>query len=253
MVMLALRLTELEECTALSREKACLRGLHWTLSMQNHRGGWAAFDKDCSNVVLTKVPFADHNAMIDPPTADVTGRVLEFLGYIGYDLSYPCVSAAVDFLRREQEPDGSWYGRWGVNYIYGTWQVLRGLAAVGVPSDDSAVLHGAEWLCSVQRPDGGWGETCATYADPSLKGSGPSTPSQTAWAVMGLISAGWAAHACVARGVEYLLKTQRPDGHWDEDECTGTGFPLVYYLTYRLYRDAFPLMALGAYHRSLPR
>lgn len=249
MVMLALRQTALEEPEALARERACLRGLHWLLSMQSRNGGWAAFDKNNTRAFLGKIPFADHNAIIDPPTADITGRVLEFLGNVGYDTSYPCVAAAVEFLRREQGADGSWFGRWGVNYIYGTWQVLRGLQAVGVDMAEPFVRRAADWLVSVQRPDGGWGEGCETYADPSLKGCGPSTPSQTAWALMGLLAAGRAEDQAATRGVEHLLATQRPDGCWDEAACTGTGFPLVYYLTYGFYRDYFPLMALGLYQR----
>lgn len=250
MVMLSLRHVDLDAPLALLRERACLRGLHWLLSMQSRNGGWAAFDKNNTRRILTKMPFADHNAMIDPPTADVTGRILELLGYIGYDLSYPCIQAAIQFLRSEQEADGSWYGRWGVNYLYGTWQVLRGLRAIGVPGTEEFVQRAAEWLCSVQLPSGGWGETCGTYRDPSLKGRGPATPSQTAWAIMGLIAAGRTGSPAVHHGIEYLLATQQPDGTWEETECTGTGFPLVYYLTYTLYRNYFPLMALGIYRKE---
>ncbi|MBI5596937.1 MAG: squalene--hopene cyclase [Elusimicrobia bacterium] len=253
MVMLALRHVELEDRPALQREQACLRGLHWLLSMQSASGGWAAFDKDNTKVILTKIPFADHNAMIDPPTADVTGRVLELLGYIGYDSSYGAVQSAVEFLKSEQEPDGSWYGRWGVNYIYGTWQVLMGLKAIGADMSEPWIQKAANWLASVQLPDGGWGETCTTYNDPSLKGRGPATPSQTAWAVMGLISAGRAADPAVERGAAHLLSTQRSDGAWDEAGFTGTGFPKVFYLEYTLYRDSFPLLALGKYRSELRR
>jgi squalene-hopene/tetraprenyl-beta-curcumene cyclase len=250
MVMLALRQAGLDEPEALARERACLRGLHWLLSMQSRDGGWAAFDKDNTRAILAKIPFADHNAIIDPPTADVTGRVLEFLGYVGYDESYPCVASAVRFIRAVQEADGSWFGRWGVNYLYGTWQVLRGLKAVGCDMRAPFVQKAADWLASVQLPEGGWGESCETYANPSLKGGGPATPSQTAWAVMGLLAAGRADDPAVTHGVRYLLATQRRDGTWDETECTGTGFPQVYYLTYGLYRDYFPLMALGIYRRA---
>lgn len=253
MVMLALRHTELDESLTLRREKACLRGLHWLLSMQSRDGGWAAFDKDNTKAIFTKIPFADHNAMIDPPTADITGRVLEFLGYIGYDETYPCARAAVDFLRKEQEADGSWFGRWCVNYIYGTWQVLRGLEAVGCDMSQPWTRKAADWLLSVQLPNGGWGETCETYDDPALKGKGPATPSQTAWAVMGLISAGLADHPAVERGIEWLISNQRADGTWDETEFTGTGFPKVFYLEYTMYRDSFPLWALGMYQRALLR
>ncbi|MBI3548357.1 MAG: squalene--hopene cyclase [Elusimicrobia bacterium] len=250
MVMLALRHVHLEEPLALAREKACLRGLHWLLSMQSSKGGWAAFDKDNTKYIFTKIPFADHNAIIDPPTADITARVLEFLGYIGYDDSYGCVRSAIDFLRKEQETDGSWYGRWSVNYIYGTWQVLRGLAAIGEDMRQPYVQKAAEWLKSVQLPDGGWGETCLTYNDPSKKGTGPATPSQTAWAVMGLMAAGLGSDPAVLRGIEYLISTQRPDGTWDETEFTGTGFPKVFYLEYTMYRNYFPLLALGQYRAA---
>jgi squalene-hopene/tetraprenyl-beta-curcumene cyclase len=253
MVMLALRHIALDESLALGREKACLRGLHWLLSMQSPNGGWAAFDKNNTKVILTKIPFADHNAMIDPPTPDLTARVLEILGHIGYDMSYPCVRAAVDFLKQEQLADGSWFGRWGVNYIYGTWQVLRGLAAIGYDMKEAWVQRGADWLASVQLPDGGWGETCRTYDDPSLKGTGPSTPSQTAWALQGLMAAGRSDSNAVKAGVEHLLVTQREDGLWDETEFTGTGFPKVFYLEYTLYRNYFPLMALGQYRHELRR
>ena len=157
------------------------------------------------------------------------------------------------FIRAEQEADGSWYGRWGVNYIYGTWQVLMGLDSIGADMNQPWIQKGANWLASVQREDGGWGETCATYADPSLKGAGPSTPSQTAWAILGLLSAGRASDPAVERGVAYLLSTQRPDGTWDESEITGTGFPKVFYLGYTMYRHSFPLMALGKYQDVLRR
>ncbi|MFA5140304.1 MAG: squalene--hopene cyclase [Elusimicrobiota bacterium] len=252
MVMLALRHAELGERLTLAREKACLRGLHWLLSMQSRNGGWAAFDKDNMRFIFTKIPFADHNAMIDPPTADVTGRVLEFLGYIGYDASYECVRSAVAFLRKEQEADGSWFGRWCVNYIYGTWQVLRGLRAVGVDMSEPWVQKAADWLSAAELPDGGWGETCATYHDPALKGKGPATPSQTAWAIMGLMAADRFDDS-VERGIEHLLSTQREDGTWDEAEFTGTGFPKVFYLEYTLYRDYFPLIALGLYQNELAK
>jgi len=250
MVMLALRHVHLDEHTAHRREKACLRGLNWLLSMQSRSGGWAAFDKDNTKVILTKIPFSDHNAMIDPPWADVTGRVLEFLGYIGYDQSYPAVARAARFLRTEQEEDGSWFGRWGVNYIYGTWQVLRGLAAIDEDMSLPYVRRAVDWLKSVQLPDGGWGETGATYEDPSLKGKGPATPSQTAWALMGLMAAG-VYDESVCRGVEYLVRTQKADGTWDETEYTGTGFPKVFYLEYTMYRNYFPIHALGVYQSAL--
>jgi len=249
MVMLALRHVYLEDDLSQKREKACLRGLHWLLSMQCRGGGWAAFDKDNSKWIFTKIPFADHNAMIDPPTSDVTARVLEFLGYIGYDKGYPCVQRAVEFLKNQQEGDGSWYGRWGVNYLYGTWQALRGLAAIGEDADQTYVQKAIQWLRQSQHPDGGWGETCSTYVAPEQKGSGPSTPSQTAWALMGLMSFGQVYDPQVEKGVQYLLSTQKPNGNWEETEFTGTGFPKVFYLEYTLYRNYFPLMVLGMHQR----
>ncbi len=248
MVMLALRHVEMDESLGKARERSCLRGINWLWGMQSRSGGWAAFDKDNTRAILTKIPFADHNAMIDPPTADVTARVLEFMGYVGYDLSFPRIKKAVDFLRQEQEKDGSWFGRWGVNYIYGTWQVLRGLAAIGEDMNQPYIRRAADWLKSVQMDDGGWGERCDTYNDPSLKGKGPSTPSQTAWGLMGLLAAGENGDSePVRRAVDYLIRTQKIDGTWDENECTGTGFPKVYYLEYTMYRQYFPLQALGNY------
>ncbi len=249
MVMLALRHAELGEGEALARERACLRGLHWLLSMQSRNGGWGAFAKDNTRAYFSRIPFADHNAIIDPPTPDVTGRVLEFLGSVGYDISYPCIRSAVECLRRSQEADGSWFGRWGVNYIYGTWQVLRGLQAVGCELGEPFIQQAADWLYAIQLPSGGWGESCATYEDPAKKGQGPATASQTAWAIMGLLAAGRGSDPSAARGVGYLLATQGADGTWSETACTGTGFPGVYYLTYGLYKDYFPLMALGLYRR----
>jgi squalene-hopene/tetraprenyl-beta-curcumene cyclase len=252
MVMLALRHAHLDEPLAQAREKACLRGINWELSMQNPNGGWAAFDRDNTKAILTKIPFADHNAMIDPPTVDITGRVLELLGKVGYDGSYPCVSRAVRFIKDEQEADGSWFGRWCVNYIYGTWQVLRGLRAIDEDMSQDYIQAAARWLKSVQREDGGWGETCATYADPSLKGRcGAATPTQTAWAIMGLMAAGHEDDESVRRGVEWLIRNQKEDGCWDELEWTGTGFPKVFYLEYPLYRQHFPLQALGVYQHIL--
>ena len=159
--------------------------------MQNRDGGWAAFDVDIDNEVLTKVPFADHNAMLDPSCADITARVLELLGDLGYRADHPAIARALDYLWKTQEPEGCWYGRWGVNYIYGTWQVLQGLKAHRLPDGPPGAASGpADWLESVQQPSGGWGETCASYDDPSLMGQGEPTASQTAWAVLGLIAAG---------------------------------------------------------------
>ena len=250
MVLLALRHVKLDEPQAALRKSAFLRGLNWVLSMQGPSGGWAAFDRDNTRTVLTEIPFADHNAMIDPPTADVTARVLEVLGYLGLGVQDAPVAKALEFLRNQQEPDGSWFGRWGVNYLYGTWQVLRGLAAIGEDPRKPHMQRAVRWLTSVQLPDGGWGETCATYEDPRMKGQGPATPTQTAWALMGLMAAGVVDDA-VHRGIGALVRTQRSDGTWDESQFTGTGFPKVYYLEYTMYRNYFPLQALGIYRRTL--
>jgi squalene-hopene/tetraprenyl-beta-curcumene cyclase len=249
MVLLALRHVKLEGPLAQAREKAFLRGLNWLLSMQSSNGGWAAFDIDNTKAIFTYIPFADHNAMIDPPTVDVTARVLETLGLVGYDKTYPSVRQAITFLKQEQEADGSWYGRWGVNYIYGTWQAVRGLTCIGESPSEPYIQNALSWLRSVQQPDGGWGERCDTYEDPDRKGKGPSTPSQTAWALMAFLSCGLLDDPAVERGVRYLLGTQRPDGTWEENEFTGTGFPKVFYLEYTYYRHYFPLLALGMFQR----
>ncbi|HEV3136257.1 MAG TPA: prenyltransferase/squalene oxidase repeat-containing protein, partial [Pirellulales bacterium] len=185
------------------------RAVNWVLALQNHDGGWGAFDRDNDHEFLCRVPFADHNAMIDPSTPDLSGRVLEMLGQLGRRVGDPVVDAAVAYMRRTQEPDGSWFGRWGVNYIYGTWQALVGLAAVGVAFDDSMIVAGAHWLLSFQQPSGGWGESPDSYARPHLRGRGPTTASQTAWALLGLIAGGLARHPATARGIRYLLRTQR--------------------------------------------
>lgn len=223
------------------------RGLNWLLAMQNDDGGWAAFDRNNCRRFLCHVPFADHNAMIDPSAPDLTGRVLEALGTLGRRLGCPEVDRAVRYLRRSQEPDGSWFGRWGVNYVYGTWQALTGLRAVGVPEDDPAVQAGAEWLITHQHADGGWGELPDTYDHPERRGRGPATPSQTAWAVMGLIAAGKQSHRAVLQGVRFLLDHWSPEEGWDEPYFTGTGFPRVFYLRYHLYALYFPMMALAKF------
>jgi len=228
---------------------ALQRGARWMLGMQCANGGWGAFDRDNDRELLTRVPFADHNAMIDPPTADITARVLEMLGRLGFDPDHPSVQRGLDFVWSEQEPDHAWYGRWGVNYIYGTWQVLVGLREIGVSPGDARIRAGAQWLKNMQQADGGWGESAATYDHPELRGQGPTTASQTAWALLGLIAAGEVHSPAVRRGVEYLISTQQGDGSWQEDWFTGTGFPRVFYLKYHLYRIYFPLMALARYAR----
>jgi len=229
---------------------AIARAERWLLGMQNKDGGWGAFDRDNTSEFLCHVPFADHNAMIDPSTPDLAARVLEALGCMGRRVGNPAIDRAVKYLRATQEADGAWFGRWGVNYIYGTWQVITGLRAVGVPEHDPMIVAGANWLLAHQQPSGGWGESCDSYAEPHLRGQGATTASQTAWALLGLLAAGKHDHPAVARGVRYLLDTQRSDGGWDEPEFTGTGFPRVFYLRYHLYPIYFPLMALAQYART---
>ncbi len=228
-------------------ESAIAKGEAWMLAMQNSDGGWGAFDRNNNRQFLCRIPFADHNAMIDPSSPDITARVLESLAALGRAPSMPAIQRGLAYIRKHQEPDGSWFGRWGVNYIYGTWQVLVGLAAVNVPAHDPAMRAGACWLLSCQQPCGGWGETPRSYDEPALKGQGPVTASQTAWAVLGLIAAGRHDSPAARRGIEYLLTTQNEDGTWDEAEFTGTGFPRVFYLKYHYYRIYFPLMALARY------
>ena len=232
------------------QDKSVQRALDWVLSMQCKNGGWASFDKDNDRMVFQQIPFADHNAMLDPATVDITGRVLECLATYGYSMKDKPVRRAVEFLKREQEPDGSWFGRWGVNYIYGTMLVLRGLEAIGMDHHEPCIQQAAEWLRMMQNPDGGWGETCGSYDDPNTKGVGPSTASQTAWAVMGLLAANDTRSDSLQQGVACLLKTQLRDGSWNEAWYTGTGFPRVFYLMYHMYRQYFPLIALTAYAKA---
>ena len=219
------------------------RALNWLLAMQSEDGGWAAFDVDNNWAVLNQVPFADHNAMLDPTCPDITGRVLESLCRRGL-ANHDAVRRGVGYLLQAQEKDGSWYGRWGVNYIYGSFLAMRGLAASGAPGARDAVARAADWLRAIQNPDGGWGESCASY-DRDHFVPAPSCPSQTAWAVLGLLAANGHDSAAVRRGVEFLLERRNPDGTWPEDATTGTGFPTVFYLTYAMYRDYFPLLALA--------
>jgi squalene-hopene/tetraprenyl-beta-curcumene cyclase len=220
------------------------------LAMQSRGGGWGAFDADNTRELLTRVPFADHNAMIDPPTADITARTLEMFGRCGAASNLSTLVDALTFVWNSQEPDGAWYGRWGVNYIDGTWQVLVGLEAIGIPARDPRIQRAVEWLKSKQQPNGGWGETARSYDQPELRGTGTVTASQTAWAVLGLMAAGEAGSLAVERGIRFLIETQTADGTWDEEEFTGTGFPKVFYLRYHLYRHYFPLMAIGRYMKS---
>jgi squalene-hopene/tetraprenyl-beta-curcumene cyclase len=230
-----------------AQRRAIARGYQWVMAMQGSDGGWGAYDKDNNRMVLNLIPFADHRALLDPSTADLAGRCLEMLGALGYDRTHPAAVRALEFLQREQEPDGSWYGRWGVNYVYGTWSVLAGLRAIGEDMSAHCVSRAVAWLESRQNPDGGWGESCLSYADPSTSGRGESTPSQTAWALLALLSAGGLDSISVVRGINYLLRHQREDGSWEEVRHTGTGFPRVFYLRYHWYCQYFPLWALAMY------
>jgi squalene-hopene/tetraprenyl-beta-curcumene cyclase len=246
MVLLALRL--IPTTTPQLRDAALKRGLDWMMTFQCKDGGWGAFDN-----ILEKVPFADHNAMLDPECADITARILEVLGYENWPVDHPQIQKAIEYIRAKQEADGSWYGRWGVNYIYGTWQVLRGLRALKLNLNQPWLLRARDWLENVQHADGGWGERCNTYEDPVFKGRGPSTASQTAWAVMGLCAFDDPNRTSIKRGIEYLIRNQNRDGSWTEHETTGTGFPKVFYLKYDMYRNAWPLLAFATYKQLLER
>jgi squalene-hopene/tetraprenyl-beta-curcumene cyclase len=227
------------------------RALNWLLARQGRDGGWAAFDVDNNWEILTHVPFADHNAMLDPTCADITGRVLEALAVCGLGREHSAVQKGINYLLRTQTADGSWYGRWGVAYIYGTCFALRGLAAAGEDDHEPYIQRANEWLRSIQNADGGWGESCASY-DNGIYTPAQSTPSQTAWAILGLIAGGDTNSSSVQHGIEYLVETQRTDGNWDEELSTGTGFPKVFYLNYHLYKLNFPLLALAAYQKTRP-
>jgi len=237
--------------------EAIARAREWIVGMQSNGrgafdGGWGAFEPENTHLHLNHIPFADHGALLDPPTADVTARCVSFLAQAGMPSDDPVMARAIAFLRREQEPDGSWFGRWGTNYIYGTWSVLCAFNAAGILPDDPSVRRAVSWLVSVQREDGGWGEDEATYADAPAGRYTESTPSQTAWALLGLMAAGEADHESVARGIAYLTATQREDGEWTERPYTAVGFPRVFYLRYHGYRLYFPLLALARY-RTLRR
>ena len=238
----------------LERQTAMERGQAWMRAMQNRDGGWAAFDRGCDRESLTFVPFADHNAMIDPSTSDITARGVIAFRACGTSPDAEIIERAKRFLLREQERDGSWYGRWGCNYLYGTWLALSGLRAAGEAMDRAPYQRAAQWLRDCQNDDGGWGELPASYDDPGLKGRGPSTASQTAWALMGLSAAGDDSSDSVIRGIEYLLENQRAAGDWHDEHWTGTGFPKVFYLRYHFYGTYFPLQALAMHQRrSAPR
>jgi squalene-hopene/tetraprenyl-beta-curcumene cyclase len=233
-----------------ARQAACIkRAVNWLMAMQGSDGGWAAFDVDNNWQFLSGVPFADHNAMLDPSCPDITGRVLEGLVASGVPRTHEAVRRGVAFLRSTQEADGSWYGRWGVNYVYGTFLALRGLRAAGDDDREAHVLRAGEWLRSIQNADGGWGESCASY-DQGTFVPARSTPSQTAWAILGLLAGGDTTSRSLQKGIEYLVETQRPDGSWHEELSTGTGFPRVFYLQYHLYRQSFPVLALAEYKKA---
>jgi squalene-hopene/tetraprenyl-beta-curcumene cyclase len=221
------------------------RGIQWILAMQNEDGGWAAFDRTISRPILECIPFADHNAIQDPSCPDITGRTLECLGHFGFRPDDPAIRKALRFLEFEQEPEGCWFGRWGVNYIYGTWQVVCGLKTVGVDISQPWIQKAGAWLKTVQKQDGSFGESADTYEEPSRKGLGPSTPSQTSWGTMALLAIYGPEDPAVCKGIRYLVNTQLDSGTWDEVWFTGTGFPRVFYLRYHLYRLYFPIMCMG--------
>jgi squalene-hopene/tetraprenyl-beta-curcumene cyclase len=230
-----------------AHEEGLKKGFGWLLGMQGKDGGWGAFDTDNNRDVFNQIPFSDLQATVDPSTADITGRAIEALGMEGYSVAHERVRAAVRFLGRIQEPDGSWAGRWGVNYLYGTWSVLMGLRSIGEDMSAPYVRKAVECIKGHQNADGGWGESFKSYLDVSHKMCGRSVPSQTAWAIMALIAAGDGNDVEALRGVEFLLRKQKPDGTWDEEEFTGTGIPKHFAMRYHNYRNCFPLMALGMF------
>lgn len=229
------------------QQKIMNRALDWARSFQCDDGGFAAFDKNINKRWLEHVPFADHNAILDPSCSDITARGLEAMGKMGYDTSDSVVQKAIAYLKNTQEEDGSWFGRWGVNYIYGTWQALRGLFYIGEDMNQDWVVRARDWLESSQNPDGGWGESPASYDNPALKGQGPSTPTQTAWAIMGLLTSENPSRPSLLKGSHYLTSTQESDGSWEEKPITGTGFPCVFYLKYEFYCTNWPMIALSEF------
>ena len=273
-VIMALAGARLQSGGEVSRQTAIDRGVAWLEALQSKNGGWGAFDKDTNSQYLTKLPFSDFGETLDPPSVDVTAHILEMYGKLGYPRDYLPLRRAYDYILREQEDDGSWFGRWGVNYIYGIGAVLPALAAVSEDMDQSYVRRAVEWVVSHQNPDGGWGESCGSYVDPELHGVGPSTASQTAWALLALLAGKEGDSPTVKRGVDYLVRNQTEEGGWDEPYFTGTGFPgygvgerlanlpkpgekgyqgldlpAAFMINYHLYRNYWPLMALGRYAR----
>jgi squalene-hopene/tetraprenyl-beta-curcumene cyclase len=234
---------------------AIARAREWIVGLHSRDGGWAAFDADNDYYYLNNIPFADHGALLDPPTADLTARCISMLAQLGETpASTAPMRDAIDYLRRTQEKDGSWYGRWGLNYIYGTWSVLCALNAAGLDGTAPEVRRAAEWLVAIQNPDGGWGEDGTSYKlDYRGYERAPSTASQTAWALLGLMAAGEVEHPAVERGIAYLCARQEADGFWSEERFTATGFPRVFYLRYHGYRKFFPLWALARYRNLKSR
>ena len=271
-VIMALAGVRMEPAGEVARVQAIERGVSWLLGMQCKNGGWAAFDKDNTSAYLTKLPFSDFGETLDPPSADVTAHIIEMFGKLGYQKDFPPLRRAYDYIRREQEDNGSWFGRWGVNYVYGVGAVLPGLAALGENMDQPYVRRAVDWLLACQSLDGGWGESCGSYVDPELHGVGTSTASQTGWALLALLAAGEEACSAVGRGITYLVSNQGDDGCWEEPYFTGTGFPgyglgerlrslpksgerghqgldmpAGFMINYHLYRNCWPLAALGRY------
>ncbi len=227
------------------------RATEWIIGMQSSDGGWGAFDPENTHYYLNHIPFADHGALLDPPTVDVTARCLGMLAQLGYDRAHPAVRKAIAFLEREQEADGSWYGRWGINYVYGTWSALSALNMVGEDMNAPHIRKAVDWLKAFQHPDGGWGEDCATYWKEQRGEVKASTPSQTAWALLGLMAAGEVESDAVTRGIGYLERAPRSGARWDEELWTGIGFPRVFYLKYHGYAAYFPLWALARYRNLI--
>ncbi|MGH8013511.1 MAG: squalene--hopene cyclase [Candidatus Binataceae bacterium] len=242
-------LAEAAMADAPSRERAISLGANWVMGMQSRDGGFAAFDVDNTSEWLNHAPFADVEASTDPSCPDLTGRVLEMMAACGYRPQHPVARRAIEWLKRQQDSDGAWWGRWGVNYIYGTFSALSGLRAIGVDINQSWIKRAVMWLKSVQNADGGWGESCLSDHDPAWRGHGTSTPSQTAWAIIGLLAGEDNISESVTRGVAWLLERQNENGDWEETEFTGTGFPNHFYLRYHMYAHYFPLMALGRFRR----
>jgi squalene-hopene/tetraprenyl-beta-curcumene cyclase len=227
------------------------RAAKWVIGMQSRNGGWGAFDIDNNAEFLNTIPFADHGALLDPPTVDVTARCLSFLAQIGHPIDSSCVRRGIQFIKDDQETDGSWFGRWGTNYIYGTWSALNALNAVGEDMSQPWIRKAVQWLIEQQRDDGGWGEDGATYWKERRGEAKASTPSQTAWAMMGLMAAGEVEHDSVARGAQYITNAPRDGAKWDEPWYTAVGFPRVFYLRYHGYSAYFPTWALGRYARLM--